>query len=98
MRIPIAQMNAGEAAEALELMAKEVLSLPGTLQSKLEMIERIAITITMRSCGHNKSEAARVLGMDRKALERRWQRFTGAESAEGQSAPAPGPAASEDTS
>ncbi|WP_394827490.1 helix-turn-helix domain-containing protein [Pendulispora albinea] len=61
----------------LEAMATQLLALPGSLGSKLEAIERAAIAVTMRNCGHNKSEAARVLGMDRKALERRWQRFNG---------------------
>ncbi|HWL89278.1 MAG TPA: helix-turn-helix domain-containing protein [Polyangiaceae bacterium] len=73
MRIPIwkTELDTGE----LERIATEILTLPGDLRSKLEAIERAAITATMRACGHNKSEAARVLGMDRKALERRWHRF-----------------------
>ena len=66
----------------LEVMAAKLLALPGSLGSKLEAIERAAIAVTMRNCGHNKSEAARVLGMDRKALERRWQRFNAALRAE----------------
>jgi len=78
-RLPLEGVNpeAAQPVDSAELegIAARLLSLPGSLGSKLEAIERAAIAETMRSCGHNKSEAARVLGMDRKALERRWQRF-----------------------
>ncbi|WP_394830925.1 helix-turn-helix domain-containing protein [Pendulispora rubella] len=88
--------QAGDATE-LEDIAAKLLSLPGSLGSKLEAIERAAIAETMRSCGHNKSEAARVLGMDRKALERRWHRFQSepAFPAAPRTAPEPAPPASQ---
>ncbi|WP_394824400.1 helix-turn-helix domain-containing protein [Pendulispora albinea] len=65
----------------LDAIASKLLTLPGSFGNKLEVIERAAIVETMRSVGHNKSQAARLLGMDRKALERRWQRIRALESA-----------------
>jgi DNA-binding NtrC family response regulator len=63
---------------ALEVgrMARSILALPTRLGSKLDVIERAVLHQAIEACGGNKSAAARLVGLDRKALERRWERFS----------------------
>ena len=59
------------------LLAREM---PG--ENKLDLMERTMVRIAMELSGHNQTRAARVLGVERKALERRFKRQV-AEQAEG---------------
>jgi DNA-binding NtrC family response regulator len=59
----------------LDHLAKAILALPGRLGSKLEVVERAVLEQAVATCGGNKSAAARLIGLDRKALERKWERF-----------------------
>jgi DNA-binding NtrC family response regulator len=49
--------------------------LPERLGSKLRVIERAVLHHAIEACNGNKSAAARMIGVDRKALERRWERI-----------------------
>jgi DNA-binding NtrC family response regulator len=51
------------------LLAREM---PG--ENKLDLMERTMVRIAMELSGHNQTRAARVLGVERKALERRFKR------------------------
>ena len=59
------------------LLAREM---PG--ENKLDLMERTMVRIAMELSGHNQTRAARLLGVERKALERRFKRQV-AEQAEG---------------
>jgi len=59
---------------ALEDLAKAVIALP-TEGSKLGAAERAVVLHALHSAGGNVSAAARLLGVDRKALERRVRRI-----------------------
>jgi DNA-binding NtrC family response regulator len=56
-------------------LAKSILALPLRLGSKLDVIERAVLHHAIETCGGNKSAAARLIGVDRKALERKWDRL-----------------------
>lgn len=58
-------------------LAKSILALPLRLGSKLDVIERAVLHHAIETCGGNKSAAARLIGVDRKALERKWDRLSG---------------------
>jgi two-component system response regulator HydG len=60
----------------IDRMARALLALPDRLGSKLDVIERAVLHHAIESCGGNKSAAARLVGVDRKALERRWERLS----------------------
>jgi two-component system response regulator HydG len=47
------------------------------------VIERAVLHHAIESCGGNKSAAARLIGVDRKALERRWERLSDAPAENG---------------
>ena len=55
--------------------SRALLALPDRLGSKLHVIERAVLHHAVEACGGNKSAAARLIGVDRKALERRWERL-----------------------
>jgi two-component system response regulator HydG len=61
----------------LEQLAKSILALPGRVGSKLEVVERAVLQLALETCSGNKSAAARLIGVDRKALERKWDRLSG---------------------
>jgi DNA-binding NtrC family response regulator len=65
-----------DARQEIDRMARSLLALPDRLGSKLDMIERAVLHHAIESCGGNKSAAARLIGVDRKALERRWERLS----------------------
>jgi DNA-binding NtrC family response regulator len=69
---------AGDARMEIDKMARSLLALPDRLGSKLDVIERAILHHAIESCGGNKSAAARLIGVDRKALERRWERLSDA--------------------
>jgi DNA-binding NtrC family response regulator len=67
--------SSGNALE-IDRMARSLLALPDRLGSKLDVIERAVLHHAIESCGGNKSAAARLIGVDRKSLERRWERLS----------------------
>jgi DNA-binding NtrC family response regulator len=70
--------NAGDARLEIDRIARSLLALPDRLGSKLDVIERAILHHAIEACGGNKSAAARLIGVDRKALERRWERLSDA--------------------
>jgi DNA-binding NtrC family response regulator len=78
----------GDPAGEIDRMAKIILSMPSPSRSKLELIERAILQHAIEVSNGNKSAAARLIGLDRKALERKWERLSDpypqAESAEGE--------------
>jgi DNA-binding NtrC family response regulator len=70
--------SAGDTRIEIDRMARALLALPERLGSKLDVIERAVLHHAIESCGGNKSAAARLVGVDRKALERRWERLSDA--------------------
>jgi DNA-binding NtrC family response regulator len=63
-------------AHEVDDLAKSILALPLRLGSKLDVIERAVLHHAIETCGGNKSAAARLIGVDRKALERKWDRLS----------------------
>jgi DNA-binding NtrC family response regulator len=59
----------------IDRVAHAILSLPTKLGSKLDVIERAVLHHAIEMCGGNKSAASRLLGLERKALERKLERF-----------------------
>ncbi|HLK35640.1 MAG TPA: sigma-54 dependent transcriptional regulator [Polyangiaceae bacterium] len=72
----------GDARMEIDRMARSLLALPERLGSKLDVIERAVLHHAIEACGGNKSAAARLIGVDRKALERRWERLSDAPPSE----------------
>ena len=65
-----------DVAREIDRLARALLALPERLGSKLHVIERAMLHHAIETCGGNKSAAARMIGVDRKALERKWDRIT----------------------
>ena len=65
---------APDAQGELDGLARSLLSLTGVNESKIRAFERALLRFAVRECGGNRSAAARLLGVDRKALDRRWER------------------------
>jgi DNA-binding NtrC family response regulator len=74
----------GDTRIEIDRMARSLLALPDRLGSKLDVIERAVLHHAIESCGGNKSAAARLIGVDRKALERRWERLSDPPEGSGQ--------------
>jgi DNA-binding NtrC family response regulator len=53
-----------------------ILAMPLRRGSKLDVIERAVLHHAIETCGGNKSAAARLIGVDRKSLERKWDRLS----------------------
>jgi DNA-binding NtrC family response regulator len=72
----------------IDRMAKMILAIPSAARSKLDLIERAILQHAIEVSNGNKSAAARLIGLDRKALERKWERlsseFPSAESSDGE--------------
>jgi DNA-binding NtrC family response regulator len=62
----------------VDKLARAILALPERLGSKLDVIERAVLHHAIESCRGNKSAAARLVGLERKALERKWDRLSDA--------------------
>jgi len=62
----------------VDRIAKALLALPSNVGSKLDVIERAILHHAIEVSGGNKSAAARLIGVDRKALERKWDRLSDA--------------------
>jgi DNA-binding NtrC family response regulator len=74
----------GESGESGEInrLSRLLLAREMTGENKLDLMERTMVRIAMELSGHNQTRAARLLGVERKALERRFKRQV-AELAEG---------------
>jgi DNA-binding NtrC family response regulator len=68
-------------AREVDKLARAILALPLRTGSKLDFMERVVLHHAIESCAGNKSAAARLVGLDRKSLDRRWGRLS--ESPEG---------------
>jgi DNA-binding NtrC family response regulator len=68
-----------DANAEVDRMARALLALPDRLGSKLRVMERALLHHAIEACGGNKAAAARLIGVDRKVLERRWDRHTNEE-------------------
>jgi two-component system response regulator HydG len=66
----------------IDKMARAILALPTRLGSKLDAIERAVLHHAVEVCGGNKSAASRLIGLERKAFERKWERFGAPDSDE----------------
>jgi DNA-binding NtrC family response regulator len=69
--------SSGDWTADIDRIAKKLLALPSHLGSKLDVVERALLQEAIEMSNGNKSAAARVLGVDRKALERKWERLSG---------------------
>jgi DNA-binding NtrC family response regulator len=69
--------SSGDWVGEIDRIAKKLLALPPHLGSKLEVVERAIVQQAIEMSNGNKSAAARILGLDRKALERKWERLSG---------------------
>jgi DNA-binding NtrC family response regulator len=67
---------AADSRMEIDRIARALLALPERVGSKLDVVERAVLHHAIESCGGNKSAAARLLGVDRKSLERRWERHS----------------------
>src|SRR5206468_5767461 len=65
-----------DANTEIDRLARTLLALPDRLGSKLHVIERAVLHHAIEACGGNKSAAARLIGVDRKSLERKWERLS----------------------
>jgi DNA-binding NtrC family response regulator len=68
--------DANRSTMEVEQLAKAILALPSGLGSKLDVVERAVLHQAVEVCSGNKSAAARLIGVDRKALERKWERLS----------------------
>jgi DNA-binding NtrC family response regulator len=72
----VGAQSLGGSAREVDALARSILALPLKLGSKLDVIERAVLHHAIETCGGNKSAAARLIGVDRKALERKWDRLS----------------------
>jgi DNA-binding NtrC family response regulator len=68
--------DSDRATVEIENLAKAILALPSRFGSKLDVVERAVLHQAVEVCSGNKSAAARLIGLDRKALERKWERLS----------------------
>jgi DNA-binding NtrC family response regulator len=66
----------GDGAREVDRMARAILALPARIGSKLDLIERAVLHHAVEMCSGNKSAAARLLGVNRKSLERKLDRMS----------------------
>ena len=59
----------------LDKVARAILSLPLRAGSKLEFVERAVLHHAIEMCAGNKTAAARLIGVDRLSLHRKWERM-----------------------
>jgi DNA-binding NtrC family response regulator len=81
-----------DVAREIDRLARALLALPERVGSKLHVIERAVLHHAIETCGGNKSAAARMIGVDRKSLERKWDRQgrSGESEVPGSDQPMPG--------
>jgi DNA-binding NtrC family response regulator len=63
-------------AREVDKLARAILALPLRAGSRLDFVERAVLHHAIEMCTGNKSAAARLVGVERKALERRWERLS----------------------
>jgi transcriptional regulator with XRE-family HTH domain len=63
---------ASGAPRSLEAIARAITSLPASVGDKLEAVDLAVVEHALAVCGGNRSAAARLLGIERKAVIRRW--------------------------
>jgi len=68
--------DASRSVNEVAKIVRAILALPHHTGSKLEFIERAVLHHAIETCAGNKSAAARMVGVDRRALDRRWQRLS----------------------
>jgi DNA-binding NtrC family response regulator len=78
----LVEHDASRMAREVEKMARAILALPDRAGSKLEFIERVVLHHAIEMCAGNKSKAARLIGVERRALDRRWARLSDAPEGE----------------
>lgn len=66
----------GDGVREIDRMARAILALPARIGSKLDLIERAVLHHAVEMCSGNKSAAARLLGVNRKSLERKLDRLS----------------------
>jgi DNA-binding NtrC family response regulator len=86
-----ADQPGSDATTEIDRLAQAVLGLPERVGSKLRTVERAVLRRAMEISGGNKAAAARLLGVDRKMLERKLERDRNEESGNG---PVSGPPSS----
>jgi two-component system response regulator HydG len=64
-----------DAPREIERLARGILALPSSMGSKIAGVERVVLRQALEVSEGNKSRAARLLGMERKQLERRLDRL-----------------------
>jgi two-component system response regulator HydG len=64
-----------DAPREIERLARGILALPNSMGSKIAGVERVVLRQALEVSEGNKSRAARLLGMERKQLERRLDRL-----------------------
>ena len=78
-----------DVSREIDRLARALLALPERVGSKLHVIERAVLNHAIENCAGNKSAAARLIGVDRKSLERKWERMS-EEEVPGSDQPLPG--------
>jgi DNA-binding NtrC family response regulator len=66
-----------DAGAEIDRLARALLALPERLGPKFRIIERAILHHAIEACGGNLAAAARLVGMPRSTLERRWDRHSG---------------------
>jgi DNA-binding NtrC family response regulator len=85
----VVQHRRGDSRDEIDRLARQFLARDTGSESKLDVMERTMVRIAMELTNHNQTRAARLLGVDRKALERRWQRQVSASERSGPHQPDP---------
>lgn len=75
LRQLVAPRAGQEPQKLLSRIARDVLAMPDELGSRLRLVERALVEHAMSVAGDNKTTAARLLRINRKAFARRWDRL-----------------------
>jgi two-component system response regulator HydG len=71
----MSEPNGSRAAREVDRIVQAILTLPTTMGSKLDFIERAVLHHAIETSAGNKSAAARMVGVDRRAFDRRLRRL-----------------------
>ncbi|MBN2576590.1 MAG: sigma-54-dependent Fis family transcriptional regulator [Deltaproteobacteria bacterium] len=72
----LVEQDSSRTAREVEKIVQAILTLPTHTGSKLDLIERAVLHHAIETSAGNKSAAARMVGVDRRALDRRLRRLT----------------------
>jgi DNA-binding NtrC family response regulator len=75
--------DARSAELELDRIAERLLALPGRIGNKFDALERAVLSRAMTVANGNKAAAARLLGIERKAMGRRLEKLSGDEEVDG---------------